>query len=62
MSKPFTMIGAIIFLIVALAHAYRIYAGWSVVVGGHEIPVMASWAGAAVSALLAYGLFTESRR
>jgi hypothetical protein len=62
MAKPFTTIGAIVFLAVAVAHAYRIYAGLSVVVGSHDIPMMASWAGAAVSALLAAGLFAESRR
>ena len=52
MSKPFTIIGAIVLLVVAAAHAYRLYAGLPVVVGGHDIPMDASWIAAAVAALL----------
>lgn len=62
MSKPFTTLGAIVFLVVAAAHAYRIYSGMAVVVGGHEISMMASWAGAAVAAVLGLMLLVESRR
>lgn len=60
--KPFTMIGAVIFLMVAAAHVYRAYAGLPVAVSGHDIPVMASWIAGAVSALLGIMLFVESRR
>ena len=62
MSKPFTIIGAIVFLLVAAAHAYRIYAGLAVTVGPHDIPMVASWIGAAVAALLGIMLLVESRR
>ena len=62
MSKPFTIIAAIIFLLVAAAHAYRAYAGLAVIVGGHEIPVMASWIAAAVSAVIGLMLFREGGR
>ena len=62
MSKPFTLIAAIVFLLVAAAHAYRAYAGLAVVVGGHEISMMASWIAAAVSAVLGIMLFAEARR
>jgi hypothetical protein len=62
MSKPFTIIAAIIFLLVAAAHAYRAYAGLAVVVGGHEIPVMASWIAAGVSAVIGLMLFREGGR
>ena len=62
MSKPFATVGAIVFLVVAAAHAYRIYAGLSVTVGAHDIPIMASWAGLVAAALLGIGLLMESRR
>jgi len=62
MSKPFTTIGAIIFLVVAAAHAYRIYSGFTVVVGDHDIPMMVSWIGAAITALLGIMMLIESRR
>ena len=60
--KPFTMIAAVIFLMAASAHVYRAYAGLPVAVGGHDIPVMASWIAAAVCGLLGIMLFAESRR
>jgi len=62
MSKPFTLIAAVIFLLVAGAHAYRAYAGIAVVVGGHEISAMASWIVAAVCAVIGVMLFSEARR
>jgi hypothetical protein len=60
--KPFTLIAAIVFLAVAALHVYRIYAGLTVVVGGHEISMMASWIGAGVAAVLGIMLFMEARR
>ena len=62
MSKPFTTLGAIVFLVVAAAHAYRIYSGLTVVVGGHEISMMVSWAGAGVTAVLGIMMLMEARR
>ena len=62
MSKPFTIIGAIVLLVVAAAHAYRLYAGLAVTVGGHDIPMDASWIATAVAALLGIMMLVESRR
>jgi hypothetical protein len=62
MSKPFTHIAALLLLVVAAAHAYRLYAGLAVVVGRHDIPMWASWPGAIVAALLGVMLFVEARR
>lgn len=62
MSKPFTTIGAVIFLIVAAAHAYRAYSGFTVVVDGHDIPMMVSWIGGVVAALVGLMMLVESRR
>jgi hypothetical protein len=62
MSKPFTTIGAIIFLIVAAAHAYRLYAGFPVTVGAHDVPMMASWIGGVIALLFGIMMLVESRR
>jgi hypothetical protein len=62
MGKPFTYIAALLLLVVAAAHAYRLYAGLSIVVGAHDIPLWVSWPGAIVPALLGLMLFAEARR
>jgi len=59
--KPFTLISALVFFVVAAAHAYRIYAGLAVVVGSHDIPMWGSYAGAVVAALLGVMLLSEAR-
>jgi len=62
MGKPFTHIAALLLLVVAAAHVYRLYAGLAVVAGSHDIPLWVSWPGAAVAGLLAIMLFVEARR
>ncbi len=57
--KPFTVIAALLLLVVAAAHAYRAYAGLDLVVASHVIPVWVSWACAAVTAFLGIMLFVE---
>ena len=59
MSKPFTIIAALLFLLIAAAHAYRAYYGLDVVVASHVIPIWASWVCAAVTAILGIMLFAE---
>ncbi len=58
----FTRIAAVVLLIVAAAHVYRIFSGLSVVIGGCSIPMWVSWAGAAGATVLGVMLFVESRR
>jgi hypothetical protein len=58
----FTRIASIVFLIVAAAHAYRLYAHLSVVIGSYSVPMWFSWLGAAGAALLCVMLFVENRR
>ena len=62
MSKPFTIIAALLLLVVAAIHAYRIYTGFAVVVAGHTLPLWGSWAAVAVAAFLGVMLLVESRR
>ena len=52
--KPFTVIAAIIFLLMALLHAYRI--------ASHTIAQGLSWIALLVAAALSFGLFREERR
>jgi len=55
-------LAAVIFLLVAVAHAYRLYAGWSVVIHGHDVPMWVSWPGMLIPGFLAFVLFSEARR
>lgn len=60
-NKPFTTIAAIVFLLMALAHLYRIAVGFDVTVGAAQIPQWVSWIALIVTGLLATMLFRESR-
>lgn len=62
MSKPFTHIAGLVLLVVAAVHAYRLYAGLTIVAAGHDIPMWVSWPGAIVAALLGLMVFVEARR
>lgn len=63
MSKPFTIIAALLFLLGAAAHAYRLYAGgFAIAVAGHDVPLWASWPAAIVALLLGIMLLVEARR
>ena len=59
--RPFTMLAAIIFLLMALAHLYRIAVGFDVTVGATQIPQWVSWIALIVTGLLATMLFRERR-
>ena len=60
-TRPFTMIGAIIFAIVALLHLYRLFTHFQVVLGSHSIPMWASYVGVVVPGLLAILMYRESK-
>lgn len=62
MTRPFTMIAAIIFALMALVHAYRILTHFQVIVGTHVIPHGVSWVAIVVTAVLSIGLFREALR
>ena len=62
MPRPFTLIAAIIFGLMALAHAYRIVTHFQVIVGTHEIAQGVSWVAVIVTAVLSFGLFREAMR
>lgn len=50
------VVSALLFLLIAAAHAYRAYTGIHILVGTYEVPILASWICAGVTALLGLGL------
>jgi hypothetical protein len=62
MRKPFTHIAGLVLLIVALVHAYRLYAGLTVVIAGHDIPMWVSWPAAIAAAIVGLMVFAEAQR
>jgi hypothetical protein len=56
--KPFIAGAAVIFALVAIAHAIRLWFGWAVVIDGIDIPLWVSW----VALLIAGGLTIGLRR
>lgn len=62
MMRPFTVVAAIIFAIVALVHLLRLIFGWEVTVNGAAMPMWASVAGIVIAAGLAIMLWRESQK
>jgi hypothetical protein len=60
--RPFTLIAAIVFGLMALAHVYRIMTHFQLIVGTHTIGQGVSWVAAVVAAILSIGLFREAMR
>ena len=60
-TRPFTLIAAIIFGIMALLHIYRLFTDFQVVLGSHVMPQWLSIVGILVTGILSIGLFRESR-
>ena len=61
-NRPFTLIASLIFALMAVVHVIRLFTGFQVIAGSHAIPMWVSWVGILVPALLAWGLYRESRR
>jgi len=60
--KPFTTVAAVIFLLIALVHLYRIAVGIPINVAGTDIGQRISWIGLIVAGVLSFGLWKEARR
>lgn len=60
--KPFTLIAAVIFGLMALLHAYRLVTHFQIIVGNHGIAQEISWIGLIVAGVMSFGLFREARR
>lgn len=60
--RPFTLIAAAIFALMALLHLLRLFTHFQVVLGSHVLPQWISIVAILVTGALAYGLYRESRR
>ena len=60
--RPFTLVAAIIFGLIALVHVYRIMTHFQVTVGTQEIGQGVSWVAVVVTGVLSVGLFREAMR
>jgi hypothetical protein len=62
MKRPFTIVAAIIFAVVALVHLLRLMYGWVVNIAGGNLPMWTSVLGLVIAGVLAAGLWWESRK
>jgi protein-S-isoprenylcysteine O-methyltransferase Ste14 len=62
MKKPFAMLGAVVFALVALVHLLRLVYGWEVTINGSTVPMWVSVVGVVIPGALAAGLWWESSK
>ena len=62
MKRPFTLIAAAIFGLMAVVHAYRLVTHFQITAGSHTLPLWLSIVGIAVTGVLTVGLYRESRK
>ncbi len=60
-NRPFTLLAAGIFALMALVHLYRVATHFQIILGSHTVPMMVSWIGMVITALLAVMLYRESQ-
>ena len=59
--STFNTLAGIIFALVALLHALRLFRGWEFFIAGRHIPMGLSWAGLALAGFLAYSAFSPKK-
>jgi hypothetical protein len=60
--KPFTMIAAVLFGLIAVLHAYRLAVGIPIMIHEQAVAQWVSWIGVIVAGVLSVGLFREAKR
>jgi hypothetical protein len=60
--KPFSTLAGLLLLVVAAAHAYRLYSGMEIDLNGTVLPMWVSWVGLIVPGVLGAMVLVESRR
>ena len=60
--RIFSLVTAVLFLLIALLHAIRLLRGWQVIIEGAVVPIWISWIGLAIAAYLAYEGFRLARQ
>jgi uncharacterized membrane protein len=61
MTRPFTWIASAIFALIAIAHLYRLFTHFQIILGSHVIPEWVSYVGVVVPAVLSWMLCREAR-
>ena len=61
-NRPFTLIAAVFFALMAVVHIYRLFTHFQVIVGTHTIPQYVSWIAILITGGLSAMLFREARR
>lgn len=62
MKAVIVVLAGLVFLIIAAAHGYRIYAAVPILVAGHAVPIVCSWYAAIGSAVLGLLLLLFGRK
>jgi len=60
--RPFTTVAALLFALAVLIHIYRLVTHFQIVAGSHTLPDTVSYVAIVFGAVMAWGLFRESRR
>jgi hypothetical protein len=59
--KPFTTVAVALLALIAIAHLFRLFTRWEVIVSGYVIPVWISWLGLIIAGGLAVTVWSEAR-
>ena len=59
MSTYYAVVSALIFAVVAVAHAIRLVNRWAIQVGPFSVPMSVSWIGLVIAALIAAWGFAQ---
>ena len=51
--RTFSLVTAVLFVLIALLHAVRLLRGWQVTIEGAIVPIWISWIGLAIAVYLA---------
>jgi hypothetical protein len=59
--RTFSLVTAMLFLLIALLHAVRLLRGWQITIEGAVVPLWVSWIGLAITGYLAWQGFRLAR-
>ena len=58
----FTKLGAAIFTLIAFLHTLRLFMGWEAMIGGWAVPFWLSGLAVLTAAVMAWGLWRETKQ
>ena len=60
--KDYSSVTAVIFTLIAILHALRLYSGWAAEIGGWAVPLWVSWVAVIVAIYLAWQGWSFSKK